>query len=97
MGQKEPANNKPKGRLLQFKQNKQSNGDCMYSDVDKDLLCNAIDEATKKGAAIMFGLTGDGGAFSVMILDGNDKAREYPHGAVEMNDLLRTIVATYTD
>lgn len=96
MGTKDPKNN-GKGRLLQFQKNKRSNGECLYADCDANLLRDALDAATKQGAALMFGVTSDAGAYSVLILDGNDKAREYPHGADELNDVLRTIVATYTE
>lgn len=97
MGQKEPKNSQAKGRLLQFRQNKQADVQCLYSDCDGELLKSAVDSVTRKGAAIMFGVTSDGGAFSVLILDGNDKAREYPHGADELNDVLRAAIASFSD
>jgi hypothetical protein len=34
---------------------------------------------TSFGAAIMFGLTSDQGAFSICVLDSDNKIKEYPH------------------
>lgn len=83
------------GLLLQFRKNKQADAECLYTDVDATLLRDAVDAVTRMGAAIMFGKTSDGGAYSVMLLDGNEKVREYPHGAEELGDMLRRIVQTY--
>jgi hypothetical protein len=94
------AGNKPKtptSKLLRFKQNRMTDVECYYSMADAVLILQAIDAVTRSGGAVMFGLTSDGGAFSFLILDGDDKVREYPHGVDELTQLLRTTVVTYSD
>jgi hypothetical protein len=84
-------------RLLRFKKNRQADSECYYSMADAALVLQAIDAVTRSGGALMFGITSDGGAFSFLILDGDDKVREYPHGLDELTQLLRTTVVTYSD
>lgn len=70
--------------------------ECHWSDVDAKALALAIDAVTRGGGAIMFGLTQDGGAYSICVLSGTDKAKEYPHGAVECTQTLTDITDYFT-
>lgn len=64
---------------------------CYYSEIDATKLRLAIDAVTRAGGAIMLSTTSDGGAFSVCVLIGSDKAKEYPHGTQEMEAVLEAI------
>lgn len=43
--------------------------------------------AAKDGRAVILGITSDGGAFSVTILDGDQRIREWPRSSEEFEDL----------
>jgi len=62
-----------------------------WRDVSEDVLATCVDKVTQNGAALILGLTSDGGAYSVCVLSGQDKVREYPHSVAECEDLLRSI------
>jgi len=66
-----------------------------WKDIDEGVLHNVVTRVTNAGAAIIFGVTGDGGAFSVCVLDGESKIREYPHGKGECEELLAALAAAY--
>lgn len=83
------------GKLLQFRQNVRATSKNDYIQLDAQKLLLALSRVTRAGGAIMFGLTQDGGAFSFLILDGDDKAREYPHGVDAAHESLDTIIETY--
>lgn len=85
--QQQPTN----GTRLNFRKNLRPVVEYYWSDVDPGMIVEAIDAVTREGAAIMFGRTSDGGAFSLLILHGNEKAKEYPHTVEECQDLLRDI------
>lgn len=80
------------GKLVQFRKNLGPAIECYWSDADAEKVKLAIDAVTRRGGAIMFGLTQDGGAYSIMVLLGQDKAKAYPHGASELHDTLAAIV-----
>jgi hypothetical protein len=66
-----------------------------YSEIDAGELKLALDAVTRAGGAIMFGLTSDGGAFSVMVLSSEGKAKEYPHTKEEFSALMGSITEYY--
>lgn len=68
-----------------------------YSDIDADKLRLAIDACTRAGGAIMFGVTSDQGAFSVVILSGDQKVKEYPASNTEMTALLDWVAEFFAD
>lgn len=63
-----------------------------WSDVDKGRLALLVDTITRAGGAVMFGRTQDGGALSLVVLHGESKMKEYPHTAVEAEELLQWLV-----
>jgi len=70
---------------------------CYWSDVDPTAVRHCIDAVTRAGGAIMLGLTSDGGAFSICVLHGEDKIKEYPHGVSECLDLLQALAEYFTE
>lgn len=91
VGKKSSGEPKP----FAFRANPQALFPVHYSEVDADHVRMALDAVTRAGGAIMFGLTSDGGAFSVMVLSSEGKAKEYPHTAEEFSELMRSITDYY--
>jgi hypothetical protein len=50
---------------------------------------------TAQGAAVMFGVTSDGGALSICILDDQNKIKEYPRDEAEVGSLLTWLKDEY--
>jgi putative hemolysin len=90
------VSNAPASKVLMWKKNLQSVVPRYWSDVDDTAIRFAIDACTRAGGAIMFGVTTDGGAYSICVLHGQDKLKEYPHDAAECADLLRAIGESFT-
>lgn len=88
-----PRTARPGG--LTFRKNGQSTDKVSYGGVDPTLLRLALTDVVEHGAAIMFGRTMDGGAYSVIVLDGLDRIKEYPHSVEQLNDLLADISQHY--
>ena len=80
-----------RGKVLVWKKNSSGNGLCSYSDIDSDILRRTVALVTAGGGAIMFGVTSDGGAFSVVVLHDQQKLKEYPHTPEELSDLLEQL------
>jgi hypothetical protein len=59
-----------------------------WTDIDPGTVHDLVTLVTSHGAAIMFGVTSDQGAYSVLILDNNNKIKEYPHDEVDVQNLL---------
>lgn len=68
-----------------------------YSDIDPTILRGAIDSVARAGGAIMFGLTADGGAYSLCILQGQEKLKDYPHTPTELETRLTDLTEWYAD
>jgi putative hemolysin len=49
-----------------------------WGQCDSGTVLAMLELCTKRGCAIMFGRTSDGGALSLCILDGDKKIKEYP-------------------
>lgn len=86
--------NTPQG--LNWRKNSGPAIECYWSEADATKLRLAVDAVTRRGGAIMFGLTQDGGAYSICVLSGTDKAKEYPHGAAELAQTLTDIAEYFT-
>jgi hypothetical protein len=67
-----------------------------WSEVDNQLLRDAIVSICDNGAAVIFGKTTDGGALSITVLDGNDKIREWPHSIEDVENTLRWLVDMFS-
>lgn len=57
-----------------------------WSDISDDIISELVAAVTKNGAAVMFGVTSDGGALSLCILDQNSKLKEYPRSETEVHN-----------
>lgn len=57
-----------------------------WSDISDDIISQLIVTVTKAGAAVMFGVTSDGGALSLCILDQDAKLKEYPRSETEVHN-----------
>jgi transposase len=66
-----------------------------FNALDPSAFLNGIAAVTRSGAAIMFGLTSDGGAMVVTVLDNNDREKEYLHDADEINEYLVGLAVLY--
>lgn len=71
--------------------------DISWSEVDNQILRDAIVSVCDNGAAIILGKTTDGGALSITVLDGNDKIREWPHTVEETENTLRWLVDMFAN
>lgn len=90
-----PGANTPKS--LVWRKNASGTNVCHWSDIDSSIIRGAVDSVARSGGAIMFGVTSDGGCYSVCLLHNQDKIKEYPHDAEEASDLLEAITRHYTD
>jgi hypothetical protein len=52
-----------------------------YDSVSKDVIHAAITTITDNGCAILLSRTADGGAYSITMLDGDERVRDWPHDA----------------
>lgn len=68
-----------------------------WSDLDAIKLRGAVDALTRRGCACILGVTSDGGALSLCILDRDTKIREYPHTPLEAEQVLDAILEEYTN
>lgn len=84
------------GRLFTWRENGQSEVQCRWQDIDTQLMASAIALITTAGAAVILGITSDGGAYSICVLDGTQKIREYPHGSEACSELLRSLIEHYS-
>jgi hypothetical protein len=50
-----------------------------WADIGDSTIADMVRLVTKYGAAIMFGVTSDQGAYSICVLDNDNKIKEYPH------------------
>lgn len=90
-------NGKKDNRAPVWRTNKVSDNVCHWGDIDPTTLRLAIDAVTRAGGAIMLGLTSDGGAYSICVLQGNEKAKEYPHGKLEAEETLKALADWYVE
>jgi hypothetical protein len=70
-------------------------GTVSWIDVDTDVVIGLVRVCTEQGSAVMFGRVSDGGALSVCILDRDEKIKEYPRTADEVQKLLTWLKDDY--
>lgn len=63
--------------------------------VDAAAIRAALAVATDHSAALILGVTSDGGAASVTILDGDRRVKEYPNNAADASSYLQWVADTY--
>lgn len=57
-----------------------------WADISDDIISQLVATVTSNGAAVMFGVTSDGGALSLCVLDQNSKLKEYPRSETEVHN-----------
>lgn len=67
-----------------------------WTEIGNQQLRDAICAITASGGAIMFGLTSDRGAYSITVLDGDQRIREWPHTPEECTDTLGWLVQMFS-
>lgn len=83
------------GKVLAWRENRKPSEQVAWEFIATSLLQAAIGSITASGAAIMLGVTSDGGAYSICVLDGDRKIKEYPHTKVECEEILEELRAFY--
>ena len=58
-----------------------------WSDIADDTIADIVRLVAGYGAAVMFGVTSDQGAYSILVLDNQNKIKEYPHDTDEVHNL----------
>lgn len=76
---------------------KQQQAKVSWADVDNQILRDSVVAVTGEGAAIMFGQTSDGGALSLLVLDGSEKIKQYPNSVESAESVLRWITQMYSN
>lgn len=74
-----------------WRENRGTAAEVVWGTVDASVLRLVIDSVTRAGGAIMFGRTSDGGAYSICVLQDDQRLKEYPHTTEECEELLRAI------
>ena len=66
-----------------------------WRNISPQLIADLVRIVTSNGAAIMFGVTSDGGAFSLCVLDNTNKIKEYPRDDTELLSILTWLQQEY--
>lgn len=66
-----------------------------WNDIAPQLIAELVRLCTKHGAAVMFGRTSDGGSLSLCILDNQNKVKEYPRDATDVNNIFTWLRDVY--
>lgn len=82
--------------LLKFRANTQPAEPARWESISPKVLWETVVRVTADNGAIMLGVTSDGGAYSVCVLHGKDKLKEYAHGKAECETLLGNIADFFT-
>lgn len=90
-------NGQPIRKPLVWQKNFRAPVECHYSDADATIIKRAIDAVARGGGAIMFGVTSDGGAYSLCVLHDDSKVKDYPHGVDELHEALLGVEAMFVD
>ena len=67
-----------------------------WAEITNQVIRDAVCAVTAAGGAIMFGRTSDKGAYSITVLDGDERIREWPHTVEECESALRWICEMFT-
>lgn len=90
------GSNKASRGSLKFRPNSSSGQAVSWRGADANKILRTIAAATEAGAAIMLGKTQDGGAFSVIVLDGDSRMKDYSHNIQDLHDVLDQVYDHYT-
>lgn len=66
-----------------------------YRDIEPATIASIVEIVAHSGGAVMFGRTSDEGAYSICILNGNEKIKEYLRDQSEMQQLLDWLAQEY--
>lgn len=91
-----PGPNGRGGRLKPLLNREQSRSlHALVVSTDAALWVEAVGRALDAGAALLLSPTSDGGAFSITVLDGDDRSRSYAGSTEEVDELLRAVRAHF--
>lgn len=76
-------------------QKRNGSGEVDLSGLASEQVSNTIIAVVRGGGAIMFGVTSDGGALCLTLLDGGERHKEYLHTADEILYALEAIRVIY--
>lgn len=66
-----------------------------FKEIDAEDIGRFVQRATSQGLAVILGVTSDGGACSVTILDGDERIREWPSSKDEWDGLHTWLCTRY--
>lgn len=72
-----------------------SSGEAELDGLDASVLLATVLAVVRGGGAIMFGLTSDGGALCITLLDGGERHKEYLHTSEEISWFLEAVRVNY--
>jgi len=64
---------------------------------DGDVLSRAVAAVTSSGAALLFGYTRDGGAYSIVFLNGGVQKKEYVPATADITEFMRGVAEDYEE
>jgi hypothetical protein len=70
-------------------------GQCDYKTIEDATIADLVRACARNGAAVMFGLTSDKGAYSIVVLSDNDKIKEYPNDKEGFERLASWVAEVY--
>lgn len=88
---------KPSGGLRRVHQAGVNSETADWGSCDAALLVNAIQKAAKKGGALRFGYTRDGGAYAVGVYAGGDYFTDYIRPSEDIDAYLREIAGAFEE
>lgn len=91
------ASRKPSDVKGLWRKNTPSDTNNYWSAISPEVIRGAIDAVTRSGGAVMFGITADGGAYSLCVLQGNEKLKDYPHDPADCEQRLKDLIEWYVD
>lgn len=87
----------PSKGVLAWRKNTSPALEVRWSDIDSGVLQMAVDAVAQAGGAIILGCTRDGGAYSIVVLTDQEKAKEYPHSIEDCEALLTALTSAFSD
>jgi hypothetical protein len=85
----------PSVQQFHWRESGQAGVECTWNDIPTVTIGTVIQSVTNAGAAIILGRTSDHGAYSICVLDGTQKIKEYPHGSEACCALLQSLIEHY--
>lgn len=97
-GNDDPRGNKGKGAGIKSRWNTAKGsgggGDCNWGYCDGNTMTRFLHAVAVQGAAVTLGYSRDGGAYMVIILDGEDRIKEWIPSTTDITEALENITDT---